>query len=169
MLLLKHATCGEERPAIAGVIPQADPCILQDGKVGRCFTLVLLSFYSLRASIFHETQPSKVSFPCPMSTLRPATSRSSCIMMTKRHGSSQLSFCARCSRCLPPRRPTLPTRSAGTDRPFAAPISGLPPTSWLKLPGKESKPQSSAADHDGGYHGGRRETYELQGLRNGCG
>src|SRR3954470_24729245 len=93
MLLLKHATCGEERPAIAGVIPQADPCILQDGKVGRCFTLVLLSFYSLWASIFHETQPSKVSFPCPMPTLRPATSRSSCIMMTKRHGSSQLSFC----------------------------------------------------------------------------
>src|SRR3954453_20401624 len=29
--------------------------------------------------------------------------------------------------------------------------------------------RSSAADHDGGYHGGRRETYELQGLRNGCG
>src|SRR4051812_36062006 len=102
MLLLKHATCGEERPAIAGVIPQADPCILQDGKVGRCFTLVLLSFYSLWASIFHETQPPKVSFRCPMPTLRPATSRSSCIMMTKRHGSSQLSFCARCSRCLLP-------------------------------------------------------------------
>jgi hypothetical protein len=32
MLLLERATCGEERPAIAGVIPQADLYILQDGE-----------------------------------------------------------------------------------------------------------------------------------------